>query len=42
MESEYTQMRVKKETIKRLKKLGTMGDSYDFVIRKLIDHLEGN
>ena len=36
----YIQVRLKRTTTQRLKKFGTMGDSYDYVINKLIDNFE--
>lgn len=38
----HIQVRLKRTTTKRLKKFGTMGDSYDYVINKLIDNFEKN
>ena len=37
--SDYTQVRLRRSTTKRLKALGEMGDSYDAVINKLIDKI---
>jgi len=37
MSDEWTQVRLRKETCRRLKLLGGMGDSYETVINRLID-----
>ena len=37
MKSEMTLIRIKKETVEILKNLGKKGDTYDDVIRKLIE-----
>ena len=36
----YIQVRLRRTTTTRMKKFGHMGDSYDFVINKLIDVFE--
>ena len=36
----YTQVRLRKETCEDLKKVGEMGDSYDSVIRRLLEKRE--
>jgi len=37
-----TTMRVSKTTLDRLKKHGDFGDTYDTIINKLLDKIEGN
>jgi hypothetical protein len=34
---EFTQVRLRRETCEALKAIGEMGDSYDSVIRRLLD-----
>lgn len=41
MSEEYTTIRVSKTTKERLEKFGEMGMSYDEVIAKVLDELEG-
>ena len=36
--TEYTQVRLRRSTCQRLKTFGSMGDSYDKVINKLMDN----
>ena len=36
----YIQVRLRRTTTTRMKKFGHMGESYDFVINKLIDAFE--
>lgn len=33
-----TMIRLSKETVEELKKLGTKGETYDQIVRRLIDH----
>jgi len=40
--SEITTMKVKRETLNRLKKHGKMLDSYDKVVNRLLDEVEKN
>lgn len=36
----YHMIRLKEETVKRLKKFGKFGESYDDLINKILDRLE--
>ena len=37
---EYTQVRLRRSTVDRLKSIGEMGDSYDKVINRLIEQTD--
>jgi len=39
MDADYTQVRLRRSTCERLKKLGGMGDSYDKLINKILNDL---
>lgn len=39
-ETEWTSIPVMKVTVERLKKLGTLADTYDSVLRKILDEVE--
>jgi hypothetical protein len=40
--TDFTTIKLKDTTIPRLKALGTMGDSYDTVINRLLDEHDNN
>lgn len=40
MVKSYTMVRLKKETVEKLKELGKKGETYDDIIRKLLDFYE--
>ena len=39
-ETKWTSIPVMKETAERLKKMGTLGDTYDSLLRKILNEVE--